>query len=148
MARVAHVLPEAGYPLGGPLCWYSAMVLRRAMFEVVSSHEHVSGSPALVVAMGARCHEVATIPGMFMSPPLSDRALTATLGENRGPLLLVGSNDHDGWSQAAAARLRHAEVLQLAGVDRNLEIPGDFSASVPVLVRVMERFASMIDRTH
>ena len=133
-----------GWP---PVLWYAASAMRWAGMEV---HDRPSPArdiiPDVVVAVGERCREACDRPGMFIAPDLADAELVRGFADNPGPLLLVGSLGFRGWSQSAAARIRHAEVLQLTSVDRGLEIPGDVIGSVALTGRVIERWLALLAR--
>ena len=131
---------ERGWP---PVLWYAASAMRWAGLEV---HDRSDPVPDVVVAVGDRCREACDRPGMFIAPDLADPAVVRGFADNAGPILLVGSLGFPGWSQAEAARIRHAEVLQLTSVDRRLEIPGDVLGSVALTARVMERLLALLGR--
>ena len=131
---------EHGWP---PVLWHAASAMRWAGMEV---HDRPNPVPDVVIAVGDRCREVCDRPGMFIAPDLADRGVVQGFADNPGPLLLVGSLGFAGWSQAAAARIRHAEVLQLTSVDRRLDIPGDVLGSVTLTRRVIERWLALLAR--
>ncbi len=99
-----------------------------------------------VVAALAGCERVAGTPGVYLSPPLDAPGFVERLLPASGRLLVVGASGMGGWVPSQAARLRGAEVLQLAHVDPLLEVPGDVGASIQVLARVTARIQALVAR--
>ncbi len=122
-----------------PVLWAA-----RAVFAQAGWVEGEAGE-AVVAAM-AGCEDVVGAPGVYISPPLDSPGFVERMEPAAGRLLVVGASGMGGWAPAQAARLRGAEVLQLAHVDPRLEVAGDVMASIQVLARVTDRIRALVAR--
>lgn len=169
--RVAILLPGRVYPVTAPLFWFASEALRAAgwtvlaiddtyregdMFSWVSERARAgldwAGSARPLLVAKSMSTTVATlaaehsIPGVWLTPLLLEPSVLAAMSAIEAPGLAVGSTGDPTWSQRAAMQLRRMEVLQLAGANHALEVPGEPERSIEMLGRVTQRIGAFARR--
>ncbi len=165
--RVAIVLPGRMYPITAPVLWYARRVIHDAGWSVIGIDDaYEDGDMVAWVADRARAGldwagdarvmlvaksmstTAATLaaerslPGVWLTPLLADPSVLEAMSVISAAGLAVGSPNDPTWSQRAAMQLRRMEVLQLAGANHALEVPGDPLRSIELLGRVTERIGA------
>lgn len=170
-SRVATLLPGRGYTPGGPLLHYATLLLRHRGWTVRqlwwdplptdavdvqdrlrAALKDVDAAVQLLVgkSLGTFGLPVAgdrAIPGIWLTPVLTDDVLAAAVPVLRTPSLLVGGTADELWD-GARARTGDPEVvrvIEVPGADHSMEIPGDELASVDVLRIVVAQMAAFVD---
>lgn len=155
--RRAVIVAPDDYPPTAPLFWHIDRLLAFEGWTVgrvsltaglSESGEFLSASTSLLVTKSEGSLvglDFPGVPGIWITPRLDDDRLVGALS-GAGSGLLVGVVDDPTWSVQAAARMRGMEILQLTGVDHDLEIPGDPIATLNVLGRVLGRCQATIRR--
>lgn len=169
--RVATLLPGRGYTPDGPLLHYATLLLRHrgwtvrqlwwdpppssaddVQHRVRAALKDVEATVQLLVgkSLGTFGLPVAVdlaMPGIWLTPVLTDDVLAAAVPALRTPSLLVGGTADDLWD-GARARTGDPElvhVFEVPGADHSVEIPGDELASVDVLRVVVAQMAAFVD---
>ena len=92
------------------------------------------------------------LPAVWLTPLIATPGLStaeqvlAGLRAGTQPRLLVGGADDPSWDGSLASALSGAEVLELAGSDHSLEVPGDVKRSLDNLKRVTQAMRQFADR--
>jgi len=86
-----------------------------------------------------------SLPAIWFTPLLSDPPTVAALSRATAPLLLAGGTADPYWA-AAAARSVTPHVLEVAGADHSLLVPGALAASAAVLGQVMTAVEEFLDQ--
>jgi len=155
--RRALIVAPDDYPPTAPLFWHIDRLLAFEGWTVGRVSVTAGGSEARET-LGASASLLVTksegslvgldfpeVPGIWITPRLDDDRLVGALSDAPSGLL-VGVVDDPTWSVQAAARMRGMEILQLTGVDHDLEIPGDPIGTLNVLGRVLGRCQATIRR--
>jgi hypothetical protein len=83
------------------------------------------------------------LPGIWLTPLLTDPGVRAALSSLPGGSLLVGGTADPYWDGDAAAG-SGLPVLQVAGADHSLEVPGDPQRSIGALGRVVTAISEVL----
>lgn len=86
------------------------------------------------------------LPAVWLTPVLTEPAVTRGLARVRCPTLLVGGTADSVWDATAIPSNPMIEVVEIEGVDHALQVPGQPSASLEALnqmVRAVERFLTL-----
>jgi hypothetical protein len=153
-ASRALLVPVPDYGPDAPLFWYMGQLLRSLGWTVDTApftDARTLESVSLVVAFGEGCElavEAAAleVAGVWLSPPLTEPSVAAALATNPAPTLVVGSLVDPTWDRMVAVRLRRAEVFQITGADRRLQVVDDPFRSIEIVERILERFAALVHR--
>ncbi len=101
-------------------------------------------------SLGSLALPVATaegLAGVWLTPGFRRQSMRQALTSAVAPQLLVGGTGDQSWD-GAVARASHHEVLEIEGVDHNLEIPGNPLASVDALRRVVAGIDAYVTGLH
>jgi pimeloyl-ACP methyl ester carboxylesterase len=167
--RVATVLPGKGYSPAAPLLHYATMLLRDRGWTVrqlwwdkteMSTEEAavararreldaVTAPVHLVVAksLGTLALPIAAemgLPGVWLTPILTDPGVAAALSRIEVPALLIGGTADPFWV-SDVARGERLQVLEIAGADHGLEFGGAVLPAIAALRKVTEAMASFVD---
>ena len=107
------------------------------------------GSAPLVIAksLGTNTAGLAaerSLPAVWLTPLLTLPWVAAALGKATAPLLLVGGTDDRTWDGALARRLS-PHVLEVAGADHGMYVPGPLTDSIDVLKQVVVAVEQFLD---
>ncbi len=159
-AKVAVLLPGANYPVEAPLLFWVAEMLvdsgwhvqavRWSLDDAARSepYEYTTGAvqqaiadapeteTTLIVAksFGTLCipwADKANIPGLWLTPILTDEKVRATLDVTSRRDLLIGGSEDDLWDGGRRDE-KASTFIEIAGADHALQIPGDWGASLDV----------------
>src|ERR1700733_12117345 len=147
----AVVFPGGTSAPPGPLLWYASEIARRRgatvhrhawsetpwvpweqFLEQVSGEiagvlDAVGGTPLLIGksrgTVAATAAADRSLPAVWLTPLLTDDRVVAALGRASAPFLLVGGVADEWWDGAAARRLS-PYVLEVAGADHSMAVPG------------------------
>lgn len=148
-AAMAHgwsaleVLGEPGLQ-SDPLGWERECA-QRALELAGDAHALVIGK-SLASFLSDLVNERA-LEAVWLTPVLTEPVVTRGLARAQRPNLLVGGTADSLWDATAIPGNPMLEVLELAGVDHALQVPGQPSASLDALgqmVRAVERFLSLV----
>jgi hypothetical protein len=175
----ALVLPGVGYTVDHPLLFWTCHVLADAGWQITLARWEidpearaeadafvgravdaldVQAPPArrtLVVAKSFGTHAAQWaadrgLPGVWLTPILTDTAVAQALTVSTASALLVGGTADELW-QGDVARATGKQVLEIRGADHALHVLGDWRSSVRALEQCLEsveRFATaVLDRT-
>lgn len=167
--RVATVLPGQGYSPDAPLLYYTAMLLIERGWTVRQTHwdqgYHVSVEAATEQArrefdlVSAPLHLVVAkslgtfalrdaaergLPGVWLTPILTDPRIASAVRRLSAPSLLVGGTADPRWD-GNVAHGSAAEVLEVIGADHGLNVGSSVGPSLDALRLVTDRIASFID---
>jgi alpha-beta hydrolase superfamily lysophospholipase len=122
-----------------PFAWARDRARRALDFEpaerqVVVGKSLASAAAGLVAERG--------LPALWLTPLLDQRPVLDGLARAGAPTLLVGGTADDSWQPSALAPNPRLEVVELAGLDHSLQVPGDPPASVEALAEVV----AIVDR--
>ncbi|MGH3345249.1 MAG: alpha/beta hydrolase [Carbonactinosporaceae bacterium] len=167
--RVALVFPGSAYSPARPLLHYANAVLRRHGWTVrevwydelepqVQAKSLADTARAIVdrqtasrlllvgKSLGSRALPVAAergLPGIWLTPLLTEPEVVAALEQLTAPTLLVGGTGDLLWDSDVAHRLEH-EFLELPYADHGLELPGDPIHSAELLVSVVAAMEAFV----
>jgi predicted alpha/beta-hydrolase family hydrolase len=171
----ALVLPGVGYTVDHPLLFWTCHVLADAGWQITLARWEVDAQarseadafvartagaldaqapPArhtLVVAKSFGTHAAQWaadrgLPGVWLTPILTNRAVTRALTASTAPALLVGGTADELW-QGDVARATGKQVLEFRGADHALHVAGVWRSSVRALEQCLEsveRFATAV----
>jgi hypothetical protein len=148
------VLTGAGYGQQAPLLWWTAAIARQSGCETVAPawtvddaartdpvgfvEQHVEAAlggrrPDLVVAKSFGCFALPwaithTIPGVWLTPVLTDAAVRDALAAASRAHVAVGGSDDPVWRPERVPQTR-ARLQTVDGADHALEVPGDWRRS-------------------
>jgi hypothetical protein len=167
--RVALLLPGGGYGPEAPLLWFARSVLERRGWSVrvVRWDEHGAETAADVDALVGRLLDQVPVdravvvakskgtyglpaavargvPGVWLTPVLTDPAVAAALAVVTAPTLTVGGTGDSMWVPDLA-RAGRAEVLEVDGADHSLQT-GSWPEDLAILQRVTERIDTFLTR--
>jgi hypothetical protein len=165
------VLPGALYTVQAPLLWYvrevalasGAGVLavldempaegdpfewaqdraRRALEFDTAERCVVAGKSLASAAAGLVADRA--LPALWLTPLLDQPAVVEGLLRSTAPTMLVGGTDDPTWSPEVLGPAGSIEIVELAGLDHSLQVPGDVRASLKALgeaVSAVECFLS------
>ncbi|GLZ80314.1 hypothetical protein Afil01_51210 [Actinorhabdospora filicis] len=83
------------------------------------------------------------LPGIWLTPLLTNDHVRAQLPDLRGPQLHVGGTGDPVWAREHVPG--HHQVLEVPGADHALHAPGDTAASLEILRTVTERVAAFLE---
>jgi hypothetical protein len=108
--------------------------------EITPLLDKIGGSPLLIAkSLGTNAAALAagrSLPAVWLTPMLAVPWVAAALGRATAPFLLVGGNADEVWDSALARRLS-PYVLEVAGADHGMCVPGPLTSSIAVLGRVV-----------
>jgi hypothetical protein len=171
--RRVVLLPGARYPTRAPLLWFArevAIARGYGVLEVLDeppagedpfawvrdratralAHEPAPLDVVIGKSLSSEAAGIAAdqdLPAVFLTPLLDRPAVVAALARAGRPTLLAGSTADPTWSPEALAPNAMLDVLELDGLDHGLQRPGDPSASLKALQKVVKRldgFLSML----
>jgi hypothetical protein len=170
--RCVVLLPGQYYPTRAPVLWFAreaAMAHGWSAIEVLGEPGlqddplgwereraeralHLAG-PAQLVVIGKSLASFLTdlvnergLPAVWLTPVLTEPAVTRGLARATRPNLLVGGTADGVWDATAIPGNPMLEVVELEGVDHALQAPGQPSASLDALsqmIRAVERFLTL-----
>jgi alpha-beta hydrolase superfamily lysophospholipase len=171
--RAAIILPGAFYVPAAPLLWFAREALEAAGWTVLQVWDMLAsrtdpdtwvsqrfeaarraiGTPATTVVVAKSittlaCSRVAELelPAMWLTPLLHQPSVRSGLEAATAPNLLIGGTGDSTWDSRFAAGLPNATVVEVAGADHALQIPGDPRASVDVLRTVIDAVTDFATR--
>ena len=116
--------------------------------EAIGVLHEVGGRPLLIgKSLGSLVAPVAAdrvLPAVWLTPLLTESWAAAALSRATAPLLLVGGTA-DLWWDGALARSLSPYVLEVAGADHNLDVPGPVTDSIAVLARMAGAVEEFLD---
>jgi hypothetical protein len=142
--RIVWVLPESER-LADSRAWVVAQVAA-AVEETVAA----SGGPAPVVigkSLGSLAAPLAADRGLaavWFTPLLTDEPTVVALRRATAPCLLVGGTADRFWD-GPVARSITPHVVEVAGADHGMFVPGELSASAAVLGEIMTAVEQFLD---
>ncbi|WP_369068843.1 alpha/beta hydrolase [Kineococcus terrestris] len=165
--RTATVLPGRGYTCDGPLLRDVRRLLRERGWTVrtvrwttpPTPRELLALAPDLLDGMRARPHLVVAkslstrllpaaverdLPGIWLTPLLREADVVSAATRSSAPALLVGGSADPYWD-GGAARRSGRRVLEVAGADHSVEVPGDAAATARALQAVVAAAAGFLD---
>lgn len=168
-ARVATVLPGLRYSPSAPLLRYATLLLVERGWTVnpvtwrhgdrTTPDDAIEQSRRELAAVDAPVHLVVAksvgsfalldavelgLPGVWLTPILTDARLAVAVRRLAAPALLVGGTADPSWDRAAA-RLAMGEVLEIEGGNHSLEVGASLEPSLDALRLVMTRMAAFVD---
>jgi pimeloyl-ACP methyl ester carboxylesterase len=162
--RCAIVLPGMVYPTRAPVLWFAreaAMAQGWSALEVLGE----PGSQPEPVAWERECAERALeaagqaqvlvigkslatflaglaserdLPAAWLTPALDHEVVLEGLGRASQPTLVLGGTADSMWIRGAIPDNPALEVVELPGVDHALQVPGDPTASLDALRRMVQ----------
>jgi hypothetical protein len=168
--RAAVVAPGGGYGADGPLLMFSAVAARRRgatvrrlawdfprdgdlqamVLAAVAAALDEGGYEAAVVfgkSLGSLAAPVVAERGLaavWFTPLLTNPDVVAGLRRAAGPFLLAGGTADEYWDGRLARSLT-PDVVELAGADHGMFVPGGLAASAAVLGDVMTAVERFLD---
>jgi hypothetical protein len=168
--RVAVVAPGGGYGADGPLPMFSAVAARRrgAMVRRLAWDFPLGGdasagvSAAVAAALDEGDYRAAVVFGkslgslaapvvaerglaaVWFTPLLTDPDVVAGLRRTEAPFLLAGGTADEYWNGRLARSLT-PHVVEVAGADHGMFVPGGLAASAAVLGDVMTAVEAFLD---
>lgn len=85
------------------------------------------------------------IPGIWLTPLLSQEVVRAALAANPGPGLVIGGTADSTWDSAFVTELS-VEVVEVEGADHGLQHPGDPLKSIDTLKMVVGRVGEFVEQ--
>jgi pimeloyl-ACP methyl ester carboxylesterase len=170
--RYAVLLPGMVYPTRAPVLWFAretAMALGYSALEVLGEPvEHAdmlgwerdcarraiaeAGSGRIVVIGKSLASLLAAeisdrnLPAAWLTPPLTEPAMTAALRHVRHPTLLLGGTADPMWKADAIPDNPALQVVELPGVDHGLQVTGDPGASLAALRQMTDALTGWLRR--
>lgn len=170
--KVAVLLPGSGYPVEGPVLFWIGEMLASIGWHVqavrwtpddspsAAPHEFAANAAKLAFAEAPDADhrliiaksfstlcipwaEKARIPGIWLTPLLTDERVRSALGaSSKNDLLIGGSGDKlwDGGRKSESA----GTFFEVPGADHSLQIPHDWRASQKAQADVFERVEAFI----
>ena len=167
--RVATILPGKGYTASAPLLYYATMLLtargwtvrqvswsgvdRIGPEEAAAQARHeldaVSAPLHLVVAKSLGTFSLPDamerhLPGVWLTPILTEPTIAAALSTIAAPTLLVGGTADPYWVSDVARR-SGADDLEIPEGDHSLEVGSAIEPALAVVRLVMDRMSSFLD---
>jgi hypothetical protein len=119
--------------------------------EVSPVLDALGGRPLLIAkSHGTNAATIAaerSLPAVWLTPLLTAPWVAAAMARATAPFLLVGGTADAVWDGALARRLS-PHVLEVAGADHGMHVPGPVTETIAVLSRMvvaMEEFLDAID---
>lgn len=164
--RRAVLLPGARYPTRAPLLWFArevAIARGYGVLEVLDEPpagtdpfawardrarralDHEPPSELDVVIGKSLSSDVADLaadrelPAVWLTPLLDRPGIVAALARTTRPTLLVGGTADPTWRADAIPDNALLDRLELDGLDHGLQLPGDPSASLAALKKVVKK---------
>lgn len=169
--RYAVLLPGMVYPTRAPVLWFAreaAMALgystlevlgepvdhadqlgwerecaERAINEAGSAHVVVIGK-SLASLLAAEVSD-RNLSAAWLTPPLTEPAMSDALGSVRSPTLVLGGTADPMWRRDAIPDNPALEVVELPGVDHALQVPGDPGASIEALRQMTDALTGWLE---
>jgi hypothetical protein len=169
---VALILPGQGYSGSMPLLWYARLALqaRGWSVRVAEWDDHrIDSRDDLVSAVGTLIDDIAadqrmivakskgcfglpaalerSIPGVWLTPVMKDVGVLECLPRLTPPSVLIGGTADHMWD-GTTARTAGVEVIEVAGADHSLEVPGDVDQCLAALRTVcgaVDRVAAEVE---
>lgn len=117
--------------------------------RVVAQVPPVTGRPLLIgKSRGTFAAPVAAehgLPAVWLTPLLTDEWVVSALRRATAPMLLVGGTADGVWDGELARSLT-PHVLEVAGADHGMYVPGRLAASAEVLGRVATAVEDFLDQ--
>jgi hypothetical protein len=85
-----------------------------------------------------------SLPAVWLTPLLTVPWVAAALARATAPLLLIGGTADPMWDGALARRLS-PHVLEVAGANHGMEVPGPVTATIAVLGRMVAAMEQFLD---
>lgn len=134
-----------------PADWHSrhSFVATRvaSALDEVGTAAGVMGPVLIGKSLGTLAAPLAADRGLaavWFTPLLTDEPTVAALRRATAPCLLVGGTA-DSWWDGSVAKSISSHVVEVAGADHAMFVPGPVSASVAVLGQVMDAVESFLD---
>lgn len=163
------MLPGMVYPTRAPVLWFAreaAMAEGWSALEVLGEPgdhsdpvqwQRAAAQAALEAAGAERVlvigKSLATLlaglvgdrdlPAVWLTPALSESAVTEGLALARRPTIVMGGSADHFWRRDAIPNNPVLEVIELPGLDHALEVPGDPAASLEPLRDVVQAVRRM-----
>ncbi|WP_328383443.1 alpha/beta hydrolase [Micromonospora zamorensis] len=116
--------------------------------EVTPLLDTVGGRPLLIAkSLGTNAASIAaerSLPAVWLTPILTLPGVADALGRATAPCLLVGGTAAKLWDGDIARRLS-SHVLEVAGADHGMYVPGPLTESIAVLSRVVVAVEGFLD---
>ncbi len=171
--KVAVMLPGAFYLPASPLLWFSTQVLQAHGWSVLqvwdtwtreeprqewvdarlqAAFDRVGNDARrLVVAKSLTTLALPTvaesaIPGLWFTPLLNYDEVRSALASCTAPTLAVGGAADPTWDGEFLAGLGNVEVIEIAGADHAIQIPGDPAGSIGALGEVTAGVDAFVGR--
>lgn len=116
--------------------------------EIAPLVDSVGGRPLLIgKSLGTNAAAVAadrSLPAVWLTPLLTLPWVADALGRATAPFLLVGGTADQLWDGDLARRLS-PHVLEVAGADHGMYVPGPLTGSIAVLGRVVVAVEEFLD---
>ena len=165
--HVATVLPGRGYTCDAPLLHHTRLLLRTRGFSVRTVRWPTPPTPARLLDLApglldpvrARQHLLIAkslstrllplavdrgLPGVWLTPLLGEPTVRDAAQRASAPTLLIGGSADPYWD-AAAARQSGQRVLEVAGADHSIEVPGEVTTSLRALQTVVTEIEDFLD---
>lgn len=134
-----------------PVDWdarYSFVATRvAAALDEVAAASGVTAPVLLSKSLGTLAAPLAADRGLaavWFTPLLTDEPTVAALRRAAAPCLLVGGTA-DSWWDGSVAKAITPHIVEVAGADHGMCVPGPVSASAAVLGQVMDAVESFLD---
>ncbi|HEY6497023.1 MAG TPA: hypothetical protein VIZ43_27410 [Trebonia sp.] len=175
--RTAIVAPGGGYGPDGPLLMYAGLAVRRrggtvrpivwdfkegadfrqqrervvSQVEAAIDDPAVTGTTPLIVgkslgSLSAPAVADRSLAAVWFTPLLTHEPTAAALRRATAPCLLIGGTADKFWD-GSLARDISPHVVEVAGADHGMFVPGPLAASAAVLGQIISAVEDFLDRT-
>jgi hypothetical protein len=170
--RMAILLPGQFYPTRAPVLWFAreAVTARGwSALEVLgepglhddplgwerecAEHALAAASEARVLIIGKSLASLLAaiaverdLPAAWLTPLLTESAVTDPLADARRPTLLIGGTADSLWQAKAIPPNPALEVVEIQDADHAIQVPGDLSRSLQALRRVTDAVGTLAHR--
>ncbi|WGM19845.1 hypothetical protein QEH68_17745 [Paenarthrobacter sp. OM7] len=165
--KVAVLLPGSGYPVEGPVLFWIGEMLGALGWHVQAArwtpddspsaapHEFAAAAATQVFAAAPDADqrlivaksfstlcipwaEEARIPGIWLTPLLTDERVRSTIGASSKDDLFIGGSQDKLWDDGRKSESA-GTFFEVPGADHSLQIPGDWRASQQAQAEVFTR---------
>jgi len=172
--RCAVLLPGAHYPTRAPLLWFAreaALARGWSVLEVLDelpggaepfewaldraerALDAAPGEDPLVIGKSLTTAAAGLVAdrglaAIWFTPLMREPLVLDGLSRAKRPTLLVGGSEDSLWDRDTVPLNTAIETLELDGLDRALQAPGNAELSLAALRHVTAAVAALLDRSH
>jgi hypothetical protein len=142
--RISWTVPQFGGD-GDERAWVAARV--NEAVDTVAAATGVAAPVVIGKSLGSLAASVAAdreLPGIWLTPILTDGPTVAALRRAAAPCLLIGGTADEAWDGAVASSLT-PHVLEVGGADHGMLAPGRLAESAAVLGQAATAVEDFLD---